>query len=110
MGSCSGHRRADEGATSVEYAILAGFIAAVIVGAVALLGTSLLPPYQQVSNALDGTSIETAPPVEPTPPGSAEPPTAPPGEGTAPGPVPCPGPGGPGWTPPGQGGTPPGRC
>jgi hypothetical protein len=94
---------------------MAGFIAAAIVGAVALLGTSLLPPYAQVSNGLDGTIIETAPPVESPPPEVPEPPAAPapvPGEGTVPGPgpVPCPGPGGPGWTPPGQGGTPPGHC
>jgi Flp pilus assembly pilin Flp len=110
MRSCSaGRRGADEGATSVEYAIMAGFIAAAIVGAVALLGTSLLPPYQQVTNGLDGV-VGTAPSAEPGPPEEAGPPPEPPGEGTVPGPVPCPAPGGPGWTPPGHGGSPPGHC
>ncbi len=44
----------DRGATSVEYAIMAGFIAAVIVGAVALFGQAVLGLFSNASllNAL----------------------------------------------------------
>jgi pilus assembly protein Flp/PilA len=44
----------EEGATAVEYAIMASLIAVVIVTAVALLGTNTNSLYQSVSNAMSG--------------------------------------------------------
>jgi Flp pilus assembly pilin Flp len=46
-----GHLRGmnDSGATAVEYAIMAGFIAAVIVGAVALFGQAVLGLFTNAS-------------------------------------------------------------
>ena len=45
-------RRDDLGASAVEYAILAGFIAAVIVVSVALIAPALIPGFVTVTAAL----------------------------------------------------------
>lgn len=45
----------DDGATAVEYAIMAGFIAAVIVGAVALFGQAVLGLFQQLPPGVFGS-------------------------------------------------------
>ncbi len=42
----------EEGASSIEYAMLASFIAAVIVGSVAILGGKVTSLYTTVSTAL----------------------------------------------------------
>ena len=44
--------RVDRGATAVEYAIMAGFIAAVIVVSVTAIGQSLIPWFQAAAAAL----------------------------------------------------------
>lgn len=40
------------GGTAVEYAIIASLIAAVVVGAVVLIGPELLPGFQSAANGL----------------------------------------------------------
>lgn len=47
-GRCGRLARTDRGATATEYAIMAGFIAAVIVGAVTLFGQSVLGLFQSL--------------------------------------------------------------
>ena len=42
----------ESGATAVEYAIMAGFIAAVIVAAVKTLGESLIPIFNNMTTGL----------------------------------------------------------
>jgi Flp pilus assembly pilin Flp len=42
----------ETGASAVEYAVLVGLIAAVVVAAVALLGTAVLNAYQAPMNTL----------------------------------------------------------
>jgi Flp pilus assembly pilin Flp len=42
----------DRGATAVEYALLASFVAAVAAAAIALVGPALVPGFQQVSSKL----------------------------------------------------------
>jgi len=49
----------DEGATAIEYALLAGFIATVIIGAAASLGTALDSFYGETNTELT-TAIEAA--------------------------------------------------
>ena len=49
----------DTGATAIEYALLAGFIATVIIGAVASLGTALDSFYGGANTKLT-TEIEAA--------------------------------------------------
>ena len=49
----------DTGATAIEYALLAGFIASVIIGAVASLGTALDSFYGDANKELT-TAIEAA--------------------------------------------------
>jgi Flp pilus assembly pilin Flp len=46
--------RSEEGASAVEYGLLVGLIAAVIVGAVLLLGTQLSTLFSKVTDALTG--------------------------------------------------------
>jgi len=43
-----GRRRSDAGATAVEYALLLSFIAAVIIGAVAVLGGDVVALFASV--------------------------------------------------------------
>lgn len=45
-------QRRDDGATAVEYGLLVAFIAAVIIGAVTLIGLDILPGFQQVEAGL----------------------------------------------------------
>jgi pilus assembly protein Flp/PilA len=47
-------RREEEGATAVEYGLMVGLIAAVIVGLVAFLGQDLRDLFQQIVTALPG--------------------------------------------------------
>jgi pilus assembly protein Flp/PilA len=44
--------RDDRGATAVEYGLMVGLIAVVIIGAVTLLGTSVRTLFQTVANAV----------------------------------------------------------
>ena len=46
------HQRREDGATAVEYAILAAFIAAVIAVSVALIAPALIPGFLTVGAAL----------------------------------------------------------
>ncbi|GAA3639283.1 Flp family type IVb pilin [Microlunatus ginsengisoli] len=46
----------DEGATAVEYGLMVGLIAAVIVGTVAALGTRLDTLFGEVNTAIGGTN------------------------------------------------------
>jgi pilus assembly protein Flp/PilA len=48
--------RKDRGATAVEYGLLVGLIAVVIIVAVGLLGTKLNGLFTSVKNALPGTA------------------------------------------------------
>jgi pilus assembly protein Flp/PilA len=43
----------DEGATAIEYGLIAALIAVVIIAAVAALGTSLSSTFQDVSTAIN---------------------------------------------------------
>jgi pilus assembly protein Flp/PilA len=45
-------RGSDEGATAVEYGLMVALIAAVIVGVVTILGTTLQGVFQTVVNAI----------------------------------------------------------
>lgn len=45
-------RREETGATAVEYGIMVGLIAVVIIGAVTLLGTQLQGLFTQIAGAL----------------------------------------------------------
>ncbi len=44
--------RNDDGATAIEYGLIAALIAVVIIGAVTAVGTSLSSTFTSVSNAL----------------------------------------------------------
>lgn len=46
--------RDDEGATALEYGLIAALIAAVIVGAVTALGTRVQGTFQTITNAMPG--------------------------------------------------------
>ena len=46
--------RDDEGATALEYGLIAALIAAVIVGSVAALGTRVQGTFQTITNAMPG--------------------------------------------------------
>ena len=54
----------ESGATAIEYGLIGGLIAVVIIGAVELVGTSISGKFNQVSTALGST---TTPPASPTP-------------------------------------------
>ncbi len=44
--------RDESGATAIEYGLIAGLIAVVIIGAVTLVGTGLTDKFKEVSTAL----------------------------------------------------------
>ena len=44
--------RAESGATAIEYSLIAGLIALVIIGGLRSVGAALGPKYQSVANAL----------------------------------------------------------
>ncbi|MHC1700855.1 MAG: Flp family type IVb pilin [Humidesulfovibrio sp.] len=46
--------RDEEGATALEYGLIAALIAAVIVGAVTALGTRVQGTFQTITNAMPG--------------------------------------------------------
>jgi pilus assembly protein Flp/PilA len=46
--------REEKGATAVEYGLMVGLIAVVIIGAVTLLGTELKDMFTDVKNSLSG--------------------------------------------------------
>lgn len=45
----------EEGATAIEYALIAGLIAAIIVAAFAILGTSIQDLFTHIKNLLNNT-------------------------------------------------------
>lgn len=47
--------KSEEGATAVEYALIAGLIAVVIVGATQALGTNIVNLFQSIVDALPGS-------------------------------------------------------
>ncbi|WP_246246469.1 Flp family type IVb pilin [Isoptericola sediminis] len=49
-------RRADRGASAVEYGLLVGLIAVVIIGAVLILGTQLDALFTSITETLEGPS------------------------------------------------------
>lgn len=52
-------KKNDRGATAVEYGLLVGLIAVVIIGAVVLLGGTLNDMFTSVNNELSGTGTTT---------------------------------------------------
>jgi pilus assembly protein Flp/PilA len=52
MGNEPTIERDESGATAVEYGLLVGLIAAVIIGTVILLGPALIPGFQSVIDGL----------------------------------------------------------
>jgi pilus assembly protein Flp/PilA len=52
--------RDEKGATAVEYGLMVGLIAVVIIGAVTLLGTELKDMFTDVKNSLAGTPAAPA--------------------------------------------------
>ena len=56
--------RGEKGATAVEYGLMVGLIAVVIIGAVTLLGTELKDMFTDVKNSLSGAGT-TAPATTP---------------------------------------------
>ncbi|WP_458111586.1 Flp family type IVb pilin [Arthrobacter sp. R1-13] len=52
--------REDKGATAVEYGIMVGLIAVVIIVAVALLGTTLNEMFEQVQCTIQGDTYNPA--------------------------------------------------
>ena len=53
------NRRQEKGATAVEYGLLVALIAAVIIGAVALLGTNILDGFKTTNEELKPTGTGT---------------------------------------------------
>jgi pilus assembly protein Flp/PilA len=53
--------RDEKGATAVEYGLMVGLIAVVIIGAVTLLGTELKDMFTDVKTSLSGAGGTTAP-------------------------------------------------
>ncbi|OZI32929.1 Flp family type IVb pilin [Bordetella genomosp. 1] len=49
----------EEGATAIEYGLIAGLIAVAIIGALTLLGTDLTGLFTRISNRLSGTAPAT---------------------------------------------------
>lgn len=47
--------RDEEGATAIEYGLIAGLIAVIIIGAVTAIGTELKSTFNDVVTALGGT-------------------------------------------------------
>lgn len=52
MGFLQRFIRDDRGTTAMEYSLIAGLIAIVLVGSLTAIGTRILPRYQAVANAL----------------------------------------------------------
>jgi pilus assembly protein Flp/PilA len=52
-------KRDEKGATAVEYGLMVGLIAVVIIGAVSLLGEQLLGLFEGVTDELGGTAPAT---------------------------------------------------
>lgn len=46
----------EEGATAIEYALIAGLIAVVVIGAVTALGTGVCDTFNKIVVALGGTA------------------------------------------------------
>ncbi|HZJ95729.1 MAG TPA: Flp family type IVb pilin [Thiopseudomonas sp.] len=51
----SNFAKREDGATAIEYALIAGLIAVVIMGAVATLGTDVKGVFEKISDKLGGT-------------------------------------------------------
>lgn len=49
----------ESGATAIEYGLIAGLIAAVIIGLVTTIGTDLQNMFQKVADALEGKTPPT---------------------------------------------------
>lgn len=49
----------EEGATAIEYALIAGLIAVVIIGALTVLGNSVDSIFRTISNKLDDAKPST---------------------------------------------------
>jgi pilus assembly protein Flp/PilA len=50
--------RDEEGATAIEYGLLAALVSVVIIGAVTLLGTHLSETFQSVADSLTGAGAD----------------------------------------------------
>lgn len=48
----------EEGATAIEYALIAGLIAVVIIGAVTALGEGVCSTFNKIITALGGTEVD----------------------------------------------------
>lgn len=51
----------EDGATAIEYGLIAGLIAVAIIGTLTLLGTSLREMFEAVKTAIDGGKTAGAP-------------------------------------------------
>lgn len=49
-------RKNESGATAIEYGLIAALIAVMIIGAVGLLGTNISDKFNEVANAIGGTT------------------------------------------------------
>lgn len=47
----------EEGATAIEYALIAGLIAVAIIGALSLLGTEIGGLFDKIANKLKGVTV-----------------------------------------------------
>jgi pilus assembly protein Flp/PilA len=54
--AAQGRMRDEKGATAVEYGLMVGLIAVVIIAAVTLLGTELRSLFESISSSLSGTT------------------------------------------------------
>lgn len=54
-------KKSDRGATAVEYGLLVGLIAVVIIGAVILLGGQLSAMFDSITKALTGAGVTPKP-------------------------------------------------
>lgn len=55
-------RKNEDGATAIEYGLIAALIAVVIITATGLLGTNISTKFNEVANAIGGTSGGTTNP------------------------------------------------
>jgi pilus assembly protein Flp/PilA len=55
----AGRRDGDEGATAVEYALLVGLIAVIIISSVTLLGGNIDAMFDDIANRLGGGASST---------------------------------------------------
>lgn len=49
----------EEGATAIEYALIAGLIAVAIIGALTLLGTNITALFDGISDRLEAETVKT---------------------------------------------------